>query len=153
MTDKELNLKLRELAMEHDACNKVMSQWKEDDTIDILLDRYVRTFDFAVEKDYPPLSFIRENFRRSDLHGHHIYIDEEVDITGENGYYVFLGRCTGEIVIDGLHATTIYIRHDSNVNVVVNGGARVFITYYDNSTGNVKSDEWSRVKQFNRKNH
>ena len=152
MTDKELNITLREMARKAGLCDKWYEEWKDDDSIDVCLDRYVKGFDFAVKNDYPPLDFIRDNFRKEDLHRHNIYLDEEVEIKGaRSGYYVFLGKCTGSIETHGFNVVSCYLRHDSNVDVSSLGSARVFVTYYDRSGGSTYKDEWGRIKSYDRR--
>ena len=151
MTDKELNIVLREMARNAGLCDEWFGKWKDEDTIDMCLDRFIRGFDFVVKNDYPNLEFIRKNFNVNDLHRHNIYLDEGVIIDdAQNGYYVFLGDCKATLVADGFKAVTVYCRHDSEVNVRAMGGARVFITYYDQSSGVCKSDDWSNVRRYDR---
>ena len=151
MTDKELNIALREMARNAGLCDEWFGNWKDEDTIDMCLDRFIRGFDFVVKNDYPNLEFIRKNFNVNDLHRHNIYLDEGVIIDdAQNGYYVFLGDCKATLVADGFKAVTVYCRHDSEVNVRAMGGARVFVTYYDQSSGVCKSDEWSHVRRYDR---
>lgn len=132
-------------------CDEWFGNWKDEDSIDMCLDRFIRGFDFVVKNDYPNLEFIRKNFNTNDLHRHNIYLDEGVIIDdAQNGYYVFLGDCKATLVADGFKAVTVYCRHDSEVNVRAMGGARVFVTYYDQSSGVCKSDEWSNVRRYDR---
>lgn len=152
MTDKELNITLREMARKAGLCDKWYEEWKNDDSIDVCLDRYVKGFDFAVKNDYPPLDFIRDNFRKEDLHRHNIYLDEKVEIKGaRSGYYVFLGNCTGTIEAHGFNVVSCYLRHDSKVDVSSLDSARVFVTYYDRSGGSTYKDEWGRIKSYDRR--
>ena len=150
MTERELNICLREMAREAGLCDEWYGAWKDDSTIDECLDRYIRGHDFAVKHDWPAVDFIRENFTIHDLHRHNIYLDEGVQVEAENGYYVFLGDSKATVVADGFKAVTIYCRHDSEVNVRAFNGARVFVTYYDRSSGVCKSDDWSTCKSYDR---
>ena len=151
MRERELNIVLREMAREKGLCDDWYGQWGDDSSIDECLDRYVRGFDFAVKNDYPSLEFCRANFDREDLHRHNIYIDEDIDLLVHNGYYVLLGACRASVIAEGPVAVTVYCRHDSDVEVVASGGARVFVTCYDASHGRCGSvDEISKVKIYNR---
>lgn len=133
-------------------CDEWYAQWKDDDTIDMCIDRAVRGFDFVYDKDYPPLEFIRSHFDKEMLHRHNIYIDEKVMLTDcGSGYYVFFGDCKAEISFDGFKAATVYVRHNSKVNVKASGGSKVFVTYYDNSQGDCMSDGWSACKKYDRR--
>lgn len=150
MTDKELNITLRELARSQGLCDEWYGAWGDDSTIDECLERYVKGFDFVKEHDYPPIDFIRKYFDKEVLRRHNIYLDEGVDIEGRHGYYVFLGKCTGRITFDGFYAATVYVCHDSEIDVVASNGAKVFVTYYDNSVGGTYDDAWSKVKRYDR---
>lgn len=150
MTDRELNIALREMARSCGLCDEWYSMWRDDSTIDECLERYVRGFDFAVEKDYPPLSFIREYFDKDALHRHNIYLDEAVTVSADRGHYVFLGDCRAEVTADGVKAVSVYARHDSVVDVSAVNGAKAFVSYYDRSSGKCESDEYSFAKKYDR---
>ena len=62
MTDKELNITLREMARMQGLCDQWFSEWGDDDTLDDCLERYIRGFDFVQERDWPSLEFIRKHF-------------------------------------------------------------------------------------------
>lgn len=151
MTDRELNIALREMARAQGLCDEWYGKWKDEDTLETLFDRYVKGFDFAAEHGYPPLDFARKYFTLDMLHKHNIYLDEEVDVEGAHGYYVFLGKCTGRITFDGFYAAIVYVCHDSNVDVMAANGAKVFVTYHDRSRGRTESDAWSKIKVYDRK--
>ena len=152
MTERELNIALREMARAKGLCDDWYSKWGDDDTIEMCLLRAIRGFDFCVECDYPPLDFIRSNFDKEILHRYNIFLDEEVTIDdGLNGYYVFLGDCIADVNFDGFKAATVYVRHNSKVNVKSSGGSKVFVSYYDSSQGDCKSDGWSACKKYDRR--
>ena len=151
MTERELNIALREMARVEGLCDQWYGEWSDDDSIDDCLDRYIRGHDFTISKDWPSLDFIRKNFDIQDLHRHNIYLDEKVDIAdADNGYYVFLGNCDAIVWVNGFKATTIFCRHDSHVNVFAADGARVFVRYYDHSDGKCDSDKFSKAIKFDR---
>ena len=152
MTERELNIALREMARSQGLCDKWYNEWSDDSTIDECLDRFVRGFDFVQEKDYPPLDFIRKNFDKELLHKHNIYLDEEVKIDfAKSGYYIFLGNCTGSIEASGFCAVTIYLRHTSKINVISKSAARVFVTFYDQSECTCISDGIGKIRQYDRR--
>lgn len=151
MTDKELNVVLREMARSQGLCDSWYGKWSDDDTIDECLDRFVRGFDFCEEHDYPRLDFIVRNFRAEDLHRHNIFVNEEIDIDHKaSGYIVCLGSCSGRISLTGHIAVTIYLRHTSSIEVEASDGAWVSIVRYDQSECYAVNDELSRVKIYNR---
>ena len=154
MTEKELSIVLREMArtQRKPLCDEWYGEWKDNCGVDILLNKYVRGIDFCIENDYPSLDFIRRNFKKEDLHRHHIYLDEEVSLNeSESGYYVFLGHCTGTAWFTGFVAVTIYMRHDSNIWIDAFDGARVMTMLYDKSKSKSRADRYSRVQTLDRR--
>jgi len=151
MENKELSISLREIARSQKTplCDEWYNNWKDDTSIDELLEKYIKGFDFAVKNDYPSLEFSRKVFDKADLHRHNIFLDENVNVeNASNGYYVFLGNSSGKIIIDGFKAVTVYVRHDSSIDVRAFNGAMVTVFYYDKSTGNTVNDEFSRIKSI-----
>lgn len=153
METKELSVVLRELARGQKVglCDEWYSSWPDDTDIDGLLDMFVRGQDFCIENDYPSLSFIREHFSKDDLHRHHIYVDESVDVTADNGYYIFLGRCSVRLVVSGFKAVSVYCRHDSIVDVSASLGARVFVSSYDRSCVTFREETCGKVRYYDRR--
>lgn len=154
MNEKELSICLREMARTQKTplCDEWYDAWKDDSNIDVLLEKYIRGFDFVAKNDYPSLEFSRKVFSKEDLHRHNIYLDDNIQIDeGMNGYYVFLGDSVGRICIDGFKAVTIYIRHNSNIEIKATNGARVFVFLYDESIASFESDEYSVIKTFDKK--
>lgn len=151
MTDKELNITLREMARMQGLCDQWFSEWGDDDTLDDCLERYIRGFDFVQERDWPSLEFIRKHFDKELLHKHNIFLDEEVDIEAKSGFYVFLGKCTGKVVARNFCAATIYLRHESCVNVTSLGAARVFLHYFDKSDGSTNTDKWGKIRKYDKR--
>lgn len=154
MEGKELSIVLRELARSQKVglCDGWYSSWRDDTDIDTLLDMFVRGQDFCIENDYPSLSFIRDHFSAEDLHRHHIYVDESADLTAENGYYIFLGRCSARLVASGFMAVSVYCRHDSTVDVSASLGARVFVSSYDRSHVSFHEESGGKVRYYDRHN-
>ena len=141
MTDREVNIALREMAKNIGACRKEVDPWTENDTIDMCLERYIRTLDFAVEKDFPPLDFVRKHLRTEDLHMYHIYLDDEVIIeNAESGIWIFLGNCDAGITFSDFSVGTVYVRHKSTVNVGSKDFAKVFVSVFDEGLAELRRD-------------
>lgn len=146
MTDKELNIALREMARERGLCDKWYEDWSDDDSIDLCLHRYITGFDFAVKADYPPLDFSRRYFRKEDLRRSNIYLDEELELTADrSGYYAFVGDCQCMLTVKGLLVVTVFVRHASKVTVNALEGAKVFVRTFDDAKATVYRDQYSTV--------
>jgi hypothetical protein len=151
MTERELNIALREMARADGLCDGWYQEWSDDSTVDECLERFVKGQDFAIENDYPPLDFIRKNFDKEALHRHNIYLDEAVEIEADSGYYVFLGKCEAKVRVGKYHVTTVYVRHESNVDVLAYDCAKAFVMYYDQSDGACQQEELGTCRCYDRK--
>lgn len=153
MTEKELSIVLREMArtQRKPLCDEWYGEWKDNCGVDILLNKYVRGIDFCIENDYPSLDFIRRNFKKEDLHRHHIYLDENVSMSVENGTYIFLGECTGTIMTGGYNVISCYIRHDSKITISASFLAKAFVSLYENGSCETQSADGSIIKIYDRR--
>ena len=154
MEQKELSIALREMACKQPTplCTEWTEQWKDNSNIDVLLDKYISGLDFCIKNDYPPLDFCRENFDKEDLHRHNIYLDDEIDIKNANsGTWVFIGDCEGTIRFKDFSVGTIYIRHTSNINVVCEDMAKVFVSLYDDGNAELDPMDYSVAKLYDRR--
>lgn len=152
MEISELNRILRNKAIKHGLCEEWQQNvWNRDLSYRELLGIFIKGFDFSVKEDWLDYDFIKEVFPADELHASHIYIDEEVDLkASESGYYVFLGKCRGRLVADGLVALTVYVRHHSSMNVLAADGAKVFVTCYDEGSASCESDGWSVIRKYDK---
>lgn len=151
MEGKELSVTLRTMAREQKEplCDKWFGEWEDDSDIDSLLDKYVEGIDFTITNDYPPLDFIRKNFKKEDLHRHNIYIDEEVNLVESNsGVWVLLGKCTGRITFDGWAVANVYVRHESVVRVDAEDLSRVFVNMCDNAEAELKNQYGAVIQRY-----
>lgn len=151
MNGKELSISLREMARAQGLCDQWYGEWKDNTDVDALLDKFVRGQDFCILNDYPSLEFIRNNFRKEDLHRNHIYVDDDVKLKAESGTYIFLGDCTGSIDVGGFRVTTIYARHNSNLSVHGEGNAKVFISLYEHGNVSPLAYDDAKVRVYDRR--
>lgn len=154
MEGKELSITLREMACSQPTplCREWTDKWMDDSDIDTLLDKFVRGQDFCIKNGYPPLDFCRRNFSPEDLHRHHIYLDEEVDILdAESGVWIFLGECTGRVYFNGFSVGTVYVRHSSNICVHVRDMAKAFVSVYESGDTLCIGDRGTTVRLYDRR--
>lgn len=152
MTREQLSVTLRELALSQPTplCEQWTEAWRDDTSVDELLDKFVRGQDFCIENDYPPLDFCRSHFNKKDLRCHHIFLDDNADITiSESGCYIFIGNTNARVLVDGLVSVRIYVRHSCHVDIDAINGAFVVASYHDYSSGSANSDVWAKIKKIN----
>ena len=151
MEGKELSVTLREMArgQKEPLCDKGYGEWEDDSDVDILLEKYIDGIDFTITNDYPPLDFIRKNFKKEDLHRHNIYIDEEVNLVESNsGVWVLLGKCTGRITFDGWAVANVYVRHESVVRVDAEDLSRVFVNVCDKAEVDMRNQYGAVIQRY-----
>lgn len=115
-------------------CRKWQREWNIDSTQQELIDKYKRGIDFCIEKNYPSNEFIKRNFSADMLAENLIFIDEHLDMQhAPSGIYILNGSCHGTITFDEWSAATLFVRHETNVKVVVPPFSKVFVRVYDNA--------------------
>lgn len=146
-----MSIALREEARKNELCDSWYKKWKDELTFEELLDKFVNGQAFCAEHNFPSLDFIRRNFTLEQLHKANIYLDEEVEIEGTNGKYVFLGHCTGHIAFHGFTAASVYLRHTSDLLIHIRDNSRVFITLFDQCNCETGDDLTARLRVYERR--
>ena len=146
---KSINLKLKREATARNACEKGFVNWTDDSSWPQLAKRYKYFLDFCIENDWPSLDFFRYETDKNELRKCGIFIDEVVSISdAQNGTYVFLGNCVGQIAFDNLKAAEIHLLHNSNITVKLSYASRAFIHTYHKAKATVSADETSKYKTY-----
>lgn len=144
---------LKQEAVERNLCAKWTAEWADDSDQQTLIDKYVRGIDFIIKQgEWPTNEFIKANFDRELLHDNLIFVDEHIDLTdAPSGIYILNGECSGTIHVAPWSVATLYLRHDTNVQIEAGDFARVFIRLYDNSNATVSAAENAIVKVYDRR--
>lgn len=145
-----MNRVLRGKAVNAGLCDEWQTKiWNNNLSVEELLYIYKKGIDFSIKNRWFSYDLIKEAIPTEELHKANIYLNEEVDLEcSEGGYYVFIGSCNGTLVIDGMVAATVYVLDNSNVSVKACGGAKVFVSYYHESSGACLSDGFSTIKKY-----
>lgn len=139
-----LNSELRGHAVSYGLCTQWQGDWQNNKSQQELIEMYIRGIDFCIEHDYPTVEYIKGNFDRSLLHQNHIFVDEPVT-GGDNGVYVLNGKCSGKFSFSKFTAATLYLRHDSELTLEVEGCAKVFVSVYDRAKLHVRQSDVAKV--------
>lgn len=98
-----------------------------------LVKLYIKGIDFCISENYPTLDFLRENFKdKSEPFG--VFIDDELPPMKNEPDIVLNGACKAMLEYDGYSVSRLYVRHDSEVAVIVSDNAIVTIDLFDNAT-------------------
>lgn len=98
-----------------------------------LINRYIHFIDFAIEKNFPSNHFIKANFEEEVRHRNNIYVDEFIERRNARQVVVVQGKCTGQLLYDGMTVADVYVRHDSEITIDCTRLSKVFISVYDNA--------------------
>lgn len=148
-----INQTLRQQAIAAGLCEEWQEKiWNRDLTIVELLSIYKRGIDFSLKQEWFDYDFIKKAFPLEELHESNIYIDEEVDIRdAESGTWVFLGECTGKVTFRDFSVGNVYVRHSSDITVVSEDMAKVFVSIYDDATADVEAVDCATARLYDRR--
>ena len=148
---ENLSETLKQQAVSLGLCQQWQKAWGECDQQE-LINKYKKGIDFCIEHQYPSNEFIKENFDRKLLNENLIYVDEYLNIeNAPSGVYILNGECTGTIRFQSWSVATIFVRHTSNINIIAEDFAKVFVRLYDESEANVCDVRDAVVKVYERR--
>ena len=140
----DLNERLKSEAREKGLCDMWFENWGNPDKQG-LIEKALHGMNFLCEHDFPSLDFIKMNFDAGQLRDNNFFIDEEVHRRNMGRVVALNGRCSVMLLYDGYSVADIYIRHDCDVVIDVNGCAKVFVTVYDRANVKVRQGGMGRV--------
>ena len=133
MKEKQLNERLKRDARINGLCDQWYNSWGTNNNMQQLIDKYLRGLDFVCKRDFPSLSFIKENFSTEILHSNNIFIDEDIQLKNPKNICVLNGQCTGSILFDGYSICDVYVRHNCDITIDCSKFSKVFINVYGKS--------------------
>lgn len=147
-----LNTELRQQAVDLGLCAKWQRGWTSDKGPQELVEMWKKGIDFALLHDYPSNDFIKSNFDRELLHRNLVYVDEHIDLkNAPNGIYVLNGECTGTLWFNSWAAATVYVRHSSQVTIIADDSAKIFVRLYDEADAEVMELDEAVIKVYDRR--
>jgi len=140
-----LSKELKRQAVSLGLCQEWTEGWGNPDK-DELVQKYLNGIDFCIGHNYPSNEFIKQYFGEiAERNG--VFTDTDIHL--ENiPLLVLNGACTGEVELNGYTVGTIYIRHDSEVRIIVKDYAIAFIRLYDKAKIWVESESRAFVYQY-----
>lgn len=142
---------LKKQAIDLGLCRQWTEAWGDCDQQE-LINKHKKGIDFCIEHQYPSNEFIKANFDRTLLHDNLIFVDERINLDdAPSGVYILNGECSGTLHFRSWAAATVYVRHSSNVNIIAEDFAKVFVRVYDEAEVNVCDVGDAVVKVYERK--
>lgn len=138
---KESNY-LKKTAIKNGLCQDWQNNW-DGSNIEALIDMYKRGIDFCIENDYPNIEYMTDKFRgKTEEFG--VYINEIFTTNLSHDIYVVNGDSKGNMINNEYGCSKIYIRHNSEINVVCQGNSITFIDMFDNAKLNISMKDNAR---------
>ena len=118
-------------------CRQWQMKLKSDLQICDLAKLYIQGIDFCINKNYPTIDFIRNNFKgKCEPYG--IYVDDTVNTLNKPDT-VLNGCCNANLIYSGFSVSRVYARHNSKLLVKVMNYAHVTIDLFDETSLNLVS--------------
>lgn len=148
---ENLSETLKQQAVDLGLCRPWTEAWGDCDQQE-LIDKFVKGIDFCLERNWPTPEFIKANFDRVLLNANHIFVDEHIRLDdAPSGIYILNGECSGSIRFAPWTAATVYVRHKSNVTIIANDFAKVFVRVYDEANAKVVELNDAVIKVYDRR--
>lgn len=142
---------LKQQAVDLGLCRPWTEAWGNCDQQE-LIDKYKKGIDFCIDKQYPSNEFIKANFDRALLNENLIFVDEHIRLDdAPSGIYILNGECSGSIRFAPWTAATVYVRHKSNVTIIADDFAKVFVRVYDEADAEVVELDEAVIKMYDRR--
>jgi hypothetical protein len=143
---------LKQQAVSLGLCKPWTEAWADNSDQQELIDKFVKGIDFCLERDWPSTEFIKANFDRKLLNRNLIFVDEPIEIkNAPSGIYVINGECSGTLWFNSWAAATVYVRHNSNVRIIADDFAKVFVRLYDDASADVIELDGAVIKVYDRR--
>lgn len=126
----ELIDQLKEDGINKGLCRLWQGKLRKGLTVEELVKLYIQGIDFCISEDYPTLDFLRKHFRgKCEPYG--VFVDDEIPTAVNTPNMVLNGACRGMLEYDGYTVASLYVRHNSEVAVIVSDNAILTIDLFD----------------------
>ena len=133
--ERKLSDRMKQEAVSLGLCAQWTAEWENGTSKDEMVEKFVTGLDFCIQHNFPSTEVMKKDFG-DVIHKHGVYVGEEVHLQHPK-IVVLNGRCGGSILCGGYDAGNIYVRHNSNVTIRIDGHAYVHISVYDDAIVNV----------------
>lgn len=142
----DISNELKEKAISLGLCEEWTNEWNEEDK-DTLCEKYVKGIDFCIMHNYPSLKYMKDNFD-GIMQNHGVFVDDN-GMKKNLPKAVINGLSIMNMLYDKFSVGTVYLRHDSALNIIAKDNAKVFIFTYDNCILNIKCSDSAIVYVYN----
>ncbi|WP_312357351.1 hypothetical protein [Empedobacter sp.] len=140
------NIKIEALkrAKQNEICEEWAVKMENAQTLDELLDMYIKGIDFSFSTEFLSNDFMRRNIKGKMEHKG-IFLDDSVDLHN-NRDIVCLGDSRLNYLADEFSVTQMYLRDNSKARLVVRDSAFVMIDIFDNVQLEIEASDKANVR-------
>ena len=129
-------------AKEKGLCKDYLSQFKSDNSLKHLCEKYFIGSDWAMDKDFPNLELLREVKAQTEQYG--LFTDYKGTIENTKQVAIF-GNSEVNLYANDFSVNEIYIRHNSEVAINANQYAYMVINVLDNAKVSIQCLDESKA--------
>lgn len=112
-------------------CEEWYVNLKNTEDVAGLAAMYLNGIDFCLSNDYPSNDYLRKHFK-GKMEPYGIHLDEDIQVKNERKV-VTLGTCTGIVEISEYNVSEVFIKHNTDLVLLVRDNAFVMVDMFDNS--------------------
>ena len=124
-------------------CKEWHTELKHTEDVAGLAAMYLSGIDFCLSNDYPSNDYLRKHFK-GKMEPYGIHLDDNIQVKNERKV-VALGTCTGIIEIGEYNVSELFVKHNSDLVLVVRDNAFVMVDMFDDSKLNIIAGDNARV--------
>lgn len=133
-------------------CEKWREAWSSGLGDDALVEKFKEGIDFCILHDWPSCAWVKEHFDAGLLARHGVFVDADLRAGSlaihDLNSYVLMGDCRGVLRFGGFDVATVYVRHQCDVEIMVDGLAYVDVRVYDGAHVIVLGDSARSVNVY-----
>lgn len=135
-----LNHYLRMKARDYGLCDEWFGEWKEEnDSLQQLIDKFIKGLDFCLEHDYPSVRFIKEYFPVDLLRENGILADDRWSLLNPK-YAVLLGNSESTIRLNGYTVSAVYLKGVSTARIHLKDNCHLIVHVYEDAGVHIACD-------------
>lgn len=137
MNLRSLKKELLNAAQAKDACPQGIGELQKAESLKELFDLYWEYIRYCAGADFPSRTLLKYHLK-TECNQNWIFLDDKVTLkcTGTRTKAVFLGSSNGQVQAGGV-LCRLFVKHQSDVSVMVQGGCHLVVDLFDNARVNI----------------
>ena len=124
-------------------CQEWHNELKGQNDVGKLAEMYLKGIDFCLANNFPPVEYIRRNFK-GKMEAFGVHLDDRLAVTNDKKV-VALGTCSGMVEIKEYGVSEVFIKHMSSIVIVARDNSFVMVDMFDDSSLNIIAGDNAKV--------